>query len=434
MSKKKNLTKNKKIRKQMLAASAAGLVLISSAASMGTSLAYAAEKNQLTTAATATASSLQTASNKPVNPSLMKWNVGEILPSTYSPKNNYSGQIAETVRGATFKLTFSFYRNPGSSLTANDIKIDVKGKNVRYERSQSMDQLNVQVTFQAEGANTDFSIKWPATGKGGMRKWCTTDFGKYTDVPESGIANRGKINNLLNGIYSTSGVFASDVTYTKINMVSELIKSDIPMDDNYQYASAYWFYFLTPFLTRAASDVTRIDDATAAVNRLFDSKQQPKPTNTQAQVTAAKVKVDLLPKCSKKTMLLEKVEIAQQALDPSGSEAAKVQAATEAVNALFNGETPKPENTQEQINAAKAKVEALKDGNTKTALLAKIQKAQQALDASAGEEAAKVQAATEAVNALFNGGTPKPENTQEQINAAKAKVEALKDGDTKTAL
>ena len=105
-----------------------------------------------------------------------------------------------------------------------------------------------------------------------------------------------------------------------------------------------------------------------------------------------------------------------------------------AVDALFNGETPKPTNTQEQINQAKNQVNGLLDGPEKTALLAKITTAQQALDATNAEEAAKVQAATDAVNALFNGDTPKPENTQEQINAAKAKVEALKDGDTKTAL
>ncbi|MEY8446703.1 hypothetical protein AALA44_11200, partial [Enterococcus ratti] len=209
MSKKKNLTKAKKIRKQLLAASATGLLLVSSAASAGTSLVYAAEKQQpataekstknVATAAAATASSPQAASNKPVNPSLMNWNLGEILPSLNSPKNNYSGQIPETLRGAIFRLTFSLYRNPGSTLTANDINVTVNGKNVTYKRSQNGDQLNVQVTFQAEGADTNFSVSWPSTGKGGVRKWCTTDFGKYTDIPESGITNRGAINNLLNG-------------------------------------------------------------------------------------------------------------------------------------------------------------------------------------------------------------------------------------------
>ncbi|WP_245785513.1 toxin Cry1Ac domain D-VI-related protein, partial [Enterococcus ratti] len=327
------------------------------------SLVYAAEKNQPATieksekntknlemTSKTTASFPQAASNKPVNPSLMNWKLGEILPSTYSPKNNYSGQIAETVRGATFKLTFSLYRNPSSTLTANDINVTVKGKNVRYNRSQNGDQLNVQVTFQAEGADTNFSVSWPSTGKGGVRKWCTTDFGKYTDVPESGIANRGAIDSMLEGIYSTSGVLASGVTQADINLVRELILNKIPMDDNYQYASAYWANFLTPFLNKASAEVEQIDQATIVVNNLFDSNQQPKLTNTQEQITAAKTKVNALPDSSAKTALLEKVATAQQALETLKDEAGKIQLATEAVNALFDGLAPKLTNTQEQID------------------------------------------------------------------------------------
>ncbi|MGX7174655.1 immunoglobulin-like domain-containing protein, partial [Enterococcus ratti] len=60
--------------------------------------------------------------------------------------------------------------------------------------------------------------------------------------------------------------------------------------------------------------------------------------------------------------------------------------AQSAVNALFNGETPKPENTQEQIDQAKNQVNNLLDGTDKEALLAKIQKAQQALEAGNKEK------------------------------------------------
>lgn len=104
--------------------------------------------------------------------------------------------------------------------------------------------------------------------------------------------------------------------------------------------------------------------------------------------------------------------------------------ASNAVNSLFDGDTPKANNTQDQINQAKNQVNNLLDGTDKTELLEKIQKAQDALV----DDPATIQAATEAVNALFNGDTPKPENTQEQINAAKAKVDALKASETKTEL
>ncbi|MCC9082637.1 toxin Cry1Ac domain D-VI-related protein [Enterococcus faecium] len=179
-------------------------------------------------------------------------------------------------------------------------------------------------------------------------------------------------------------------------------------------------------------ETAKVKEATEAVNALFNG-DTPKPENTQDQINAAKAKVDALTDSKTKTELLAKIDTAQKALDAVTQETAKVKEATEAVNALFNGDTPKPENTQDQINAAKAKVDALTDSKTKTELLAKIDTAQKALDA-ATQETAKVKEATEAVNALFNGDTPKPENTQDQINAAKAKVDALTDSKTKTEL
>ena len=437
---KKNLSKSKKLRKQLLAASAAGLVLVSSAASAGTSLVYAAEKNQTATTAekntknseaisnenTLTQKQNQTATErKAVNPSKFDWNIGEVLPST--PTNNYSGTLPNTVRGATFQITFSIFKQPSSTLTANDIKINVQGKNVKFYTTQYADTINVQVTFQAEGSSTNFSIN-VATGKGDMARWNTTNYRKFTDVPQSAITVRDTISTLLDSIYSTSGVLAPGVTQSRIDNVRQEMNNYIPRDISSSYISAYWANFLTPFLDKASAEVDQINKATVAVNNLFNDNQVPKPNNTSEQVNAAKALVNALPYSQAKEDLLAKVAKAQNALDEI-----QVNAATEAVNALFNGDTPKPENTQEQINAAKAKVDALTNEAVKTALLAKITVAQQALD-EATEEAANVQAATEAVNALFNGDTPKPENTQEQINAAKAKVDALKASETKTEL
>ncbi|EOX2718909.1 immunoglobulin-like domain-containing protein [Enterococcus hirae] len=499
---KKNLSKSKKLRKQLLAASAAGLVLVSSAASAGTSLVYAAEKNQTATTAEKNTKNSEAISNentltqkqnltaterKTVNPSNFDWNIGEVLPST--PTNNYSGTLPNTVRGATFQITFSIFKQPSSTLTANDIKVNVQGKNVKFSTSQYSNTINVQVTFQAEGTSTNFSIN-VATGKGDIARWNTSNYRKSTDVPQSAITSRNRISTLLDSIYSTSGVLAPGVTQSRIDNVRQEMNNYIPRDISSSYISAYWANFLTPFLDKASAEVDQINKATVAVNNLFNDNQVPKPNNTSEQVNAAKALVNALPYSQAKEDLLAKVAKAQNALDEIqvnaateavnalfngdtlkpentqeqidaakakvdalansdaktallakittaqnalNAEVEKENAATEAVNALFNGDTPKPENTQEQINAAKAKVDALTNETVKTALLAKITAAQQALD-EATEEAAKVQAATEAVNALFNGDTPKPENTQEQINAAKAKVDALKASETKTEL
>ena len=434
---KKNLSKSKKLRKQLLAASAAGLVLVSSAASAGTSLVYAAEKNQTATTAEKNTKNSEAISNentltqkqnltaterKTVNPSNFGWNIGEVLPST--PTNNYSGTLPNTVRGATFQITFSIFKQPSSTLTANDIKVNVQGKNVKFSTSQYSNTINVQVTFQAEGTSTNFSIN-VATGKGDIASWNTSNYRKSTDVPQSAITSRNRISTLLDSIYSTSGVLAPGVTQSRIDNVRQEMNNYIPRDISSSYISAYWANFLTPFLDKASAEVDQINKATVAVNNLFNDNQVPKPNNTSEQVNAAKALVNALPYSQAKEDLLAKVAKAQNALDEI-----QVNAATEAVNALFNGDTPKPENTQEQIDAAKAKVDALANSDAKTALLAKITTAQNALNA----EVEKENAATEAVNALFNGDTPKPENTQEQINAAKAKVDALTNETVKTAL
>ncbi|EMF0508067.1 hypothetical protein H5O67_001203 [Enterococcus hirae] len=434
---KKNLSKSKKLRKQLLAASAAGLVLVSSAASAGTSLVYAAEKNQTATTAEKNTKNSEAISNentltqkqnltaterKTVNPSNFDWNIGEVLPST--PTNNYSGTLPNTVRGATFQITFSIFKQPSSTLTANDIKVNVQGKNVKFSTSQYSNTINVQVTFQAEGTSTNFSIN-VATGKGDIARWNTSNYRKFTDVPQSAITSRNRISTLLDSIYSTSGVLAPGVTQSRIDNVRQEMNNYIPRDISSSYISAYWANFLTPFLDKASAEVDQINKATVAVNNLFNDNQVPKPNNTSEQVNATKALVNALPYSQAKEDLLAKVAKAQNALDEI-----QVNAATEAVNALFNGDTPKPENTQEQIDAAKAKVDALANSDAKTALLAKITTAQNALNA----EVEKENAATEAVNALFNGDTPKPENTQEQINAAKAKVDALTNETVKTAL
>ncbi|EOA3385575.1 immunoglobulin-like domain-containing protein [Enterococcus hirae] len=412
-------------------------MLVSSAASAGTSLVYAAEKNQTATTAEKNTKNSEAISNentltqkqnltaterKTVNPSNFDWNIGEVLPST--PTNNYSGTLPNTVRGATFQITFSIFKQPSSTLTANDIKVNVQGKNVKFSTSQYSNTINVQVTFQAEGTSTNFSIN-VATGKGDIARWNTSNYRKFTDVPQSAITSRNRISTLLDSIYSTSGVLAPGVTQSRIDNVRQEMNNYIPRDISSSYISAYWANFLTPFLDKASAEVDQINKAMVAVNNLFNDNQVPKPNNTSEQVNAAKALVNALPYSQAKEDLLAKVAKAQNALDEI-----QVNAATEAVNALFNGDTPKPENTQEQIDAAKAKVDALANSDAKTALLAKITTAQNALNA----EVEKENAATEAVNALFNGDTPKPENTQEQINAAKAKVDALTNETVKTAL
>ncbi|WP_438772557.1 immunoglobulin-like domain-containing protein [Enterococcus sp. DIV0691] len=228
-----------------------------------------------------------------------------------------------------------------------------------------------------------------------------------------------------------------------------------------------------------------IQHATDAVNNLFDGNGA-KVGNTKAQIDAAKQQVESLPDSDQKTALLEKVNQAQKAYDtlmqkwqvanetmdkhfidgdignPKGSftteemidlaeklgelpyinipflegyttnelqekydQLIAVSNATPVVDRLFFNGKPSTNNTQNDINTALNLVHRLVDGPYKDRLLAKVQEAQKAYnDAHIVQDPAEKQA-VEAVNQLFNGDTPKESNTQEAIDEARRKVDAV---------
>ncbi|WP_241546271.1 immunoglobulin-like domain-containing protein [Enterococcus villorum] len=231
-----------------------------------------------------------------------------------------------------------------------------------------------------------------------------------------------------------------------------------------------------------------IQNATATVNNLFDAIGA-KVSNTKAQIDAAKQQVTSLPESEQKTALLEKVAQAQQAYDtlmkkwqvanetmdkyfvdgdignPKGEltteevvdlaqklgelpsenitflegyttkelwkkydQLIAVSNAIPYINRLFINGKPNKNNAQHEISTAFSLVNRLVDGPVKQKLLEKVQEAQQAYnDAHAGTQDPAEKQAMEAVTQLFNGDTPKDTNTQEEIDAAKKKVEAVND-------
>ncbi|MBF8808561.1 MAG: hypothetical protein IC227_10115 [Enterococcus lacertideformus] len=178
------------------------------------------------------------------------------------------------------------------------------------------------------------------------------------------------------------------------------------------------------------------------VNNLFEENRA-KIGNTQAQINVAKQKVVRLPDSEQKTALLEKVAQTQQAYDtlmkiwevanstienyfingeignPKGAltteemvdlsqklndlpyrdikilegyttnelwakydQLITVSSAIPSVEELFTNDKPSPNNTQDQINISLHLVNQLVDGPCKQKLLAKVQEAQQAYDAT----------------------------------------------------
>ncbi|MFC8687397.1 toxin Cry1Ac domain D-VI-related protein [Brevibacillus porteri] len=173
--------------------------------------------------------------------------------------------------------------------------------------------------------------------------------------------------------------------------------------------------------------------AKRAVEELFTDgkKEELRPGTTQKQIDDAKKLVEGLDnRVSEKPGLLADIEKAQEQYDDLWLVEAK-----KAVRDLFTDEnqtTLKPGVTQSTIDAAKAKVEKLKDGSeTKVLLLADIQKAQTLLDS--GTDLLKE--AKQAVEGLYTNNDMvelRHKVTQEMIDAAFAKVELLSEGPEKT--
>ncbi|TDR50132.1 toxin Cry1Ac domain D-VI-related protein, partial [Paenilisteria rocourtiae] len=160
-----------------------------------------------------------------------------------------------------------------------------------------------------------------------------------------------------------------------------------------------------------------------AVKELFEGNNPAnaiKTTVTQAMIDAEQAKVNTVKHTAKKAELQAHINKAQAELN------AKV-AAEKAVKELFVSNNPanviKTTVTQATIDAAQAKVNAVKNTATKAELQAHINKAQAELNAKV--------AAEKAVKELFVSNNPantiKETVTQATIDAAQAKVNAVKD-------
>ncbi|MEY8446696.1 immunoglobulin-like domain-containing protein, partial [Enterococcus ratti] len=103
---------------------------------------------------------------------------------------------------------------------------------------------------------------------------------------------------------------------------------------------------------------------------------------------------------------------------------------TPLVKWLFTNGKPSPVNTQDDISYALSRVNEMYDGPYKQKLIEKIQEAQKAYNDAHIFVDPVADQAMEAVKQLFDGDTPKKDNTQEKIDAARKKVEAIKGFDT----
>ena len=196
----------------------------------------------------------------------------------------------------------------------------------------------------------------------------------------------------------------------------------------------------------AAAEQAKVDAAKTTVAALFvdGTKAALADGVDRVAVAKAEVEVDALKDGQDKTDLLTDVNTAKGLLPALTDEekAAQLADATTVVNALFADNTKAALANGVDRTAlydATVKVVALTDGTEKDALLADLDKADALVTAAeeAAAEQVKVDAATVAVNGLFADETKAAlaqSVGQTQVDAAKALVEALKDGQAKTDL
>ncbi|MBA3927165.1 toxin Cry1Ac domain D-VI-related protein [Listeria rustica] len=172
-------------------------------------------------------------------------------------------------------------------------------------------------------------------------------------------------------------------------------------------------------------------DATNAVDSLFtdgDSSKGIREDLSQADIDKAQTVINTITDATQKADLQAELDKAQNELNEKDGTGISEKNAEASVDSLFiNGDTSKgikADLSQTDIDAAKAKVDALPDSAKKTDLQADINKAQTELNAGN-----PLTQATDSVNALFadapTNSKLKNDTTQAMIDAAKVKVDAL---------
>ncbi|MBC1605827.1 hypothetical protein HCJ39_14000, partial [Listeria rocourtiae] len=221
-------------------------------------------------------------------------------------------------------------------------------------------------------------------------------------------------NNPANGIKTTVTQATIDAAQAKVNAVKDTAKKAE----------------LQAYVNQAQAELSAKIAAEQAVKELFVGNNPAngiKTTLTQATIDAAQAKVNAVKDTAKKAELQAHIDKAQAELS------AKTEA-EQAVKELFVSNNPantiKTTVTQATIDAAQAKVNTVKDTAKKAELQAHINKAQAEFDAKIEEANAKTEA-EQAVKELFVSNNPanaiKTTVTQATIDAAQAKVNAVKD-------
>ncbi|MGN8981015.1 hypothetical protein ACTNBL_01420 [Enterococcus villorum] len=287
MGKKKNLSKAKKVRKQLLSASAAGLILLSSVA--GPSLTYAQEaidkeKTETTdttnkTAQTASSvaketptvttessvaknegsegtSSSSSASAKENTKTAKATETTDALqyswnnfPSTNGPfKSGYTVKWP-TIIGAQYKVVLTYATRSYDPINFNVSEKDVKVENSYVDTDTPtifVRNYTTTITFTANADTTNCKVTW--TGYGPEVAGSTIGISASSNAPQSLLEHAEEINGYMSALFKTDGSLQNGVTQQGIDLIRHSLQQIVSQD------SGYWTDYIEPNL-QAASDL-----------------------------------------------------------------------------------------------------------------------------------------------------------------------------------
>ncbi|MBO1090132.1 hypothetical protein, partial [Enterococcus hirae] len=478
---KKNMSKAKRIRKQLLAASATGLVLVSSVASAGTSFAYATEKDtaeqeQVNINQKNKSSDVVAIQGKNTSENLYPYNWGTKFSYWYNTPNNFNGQW-QTIKGASYKVVFS-----GMTSQHNpNIKFDIQADKVTTSGQWENGIYNLTISFTANSDTTNFTISGIPNPDFQNSKITST----LSDVPVDLLEHRSNIDNIINNIFNSDGSVKAGITQDKINLDQQTLKNIIPTD------SLYWKNYIMPMFKLAGDLVTVVPQLKNEVLNLFGRNGSGldythlSSNTTQAVIDQLQNKIDALSSGSskidsEKQALQQQLDQAQNLLQEiqikstSGEIVAQLDANNSIVyvrtfagnvsgsntigsiqikHPMYNSYTNLfkhdykggvyKDTVSQQITASVGDTLVITTNEcplsvNKNVKLSNLSSTSYVFKLKEGGnwglESSNYENAKKLVDALFDGDTPKTKNTQEQINNAKNQVNGLLNGSEKESL
>jgi hypothetical protein len=323
---------------------------------------------------------------------------GFSLPSSYDDSINIGLQF-DMAGSYSIKVKLIDKDNGDAIITENDQTVYV---------DSSVDVANARTAVeQAETSKLQYDVDSARTLVNALSDSSDkTDLSARLDVVQATIDNAANLITATNAVVTAeNSKLQSDVDYAR-SLVNTLPSGTDKTS-------------LSSRLDVVQNSIDATNNAIAQLQAATNAVVTAEGSKLQADVDSAKVLVNALPDGSDKISLISRLDVVQAAINANTSNAAQLQAAT---NAVVIAEGSK---LQADIDYARSLVNALPNSNDKTSLSGRLDTVQNEINSGLAQQ---VQAATDAVLSAEDSVD------QEDVDTARALVNALPSGTDKSNL